>query len=1165
MAISRIGGRALKSNLERDSDLTFNTDTLAIDYTNNRIGIGTTTPTSTLDVTGSVKITGSLTVPEGNAEIDSIRISGNKIESKDSNANLHLDTSGTGYIDFYGAYQFPQTRGTAGQVLKVDGSNGLLIWDDGGAGGISINTGMDVPLGTPTDSDLVTGAYTSWTTATKVTDAIDDLNEVLENVRNNTYVKSVTFTASVLRGGAGFSTQLNISAVGNPNEFVIDWGDGTSNTTTSSTRPTHQYYNYLDAPHSITVTARHTGGNGSGSSASFQRVDYISTFTPDPTVGFAAYAASSGGSPITSWDDGSTIYFQNNSTNTDISGATVQFTWDWGDSQADSVVSADNAAGGSSGSRIAHTFDTATEQEQQFTVTLTLNTMSTCDETVIPQDTSANYKIYDTHTPTFTQSSTSGINEASSSGHSVTFSNTTETTIGNYGTYGLVYQWQFGDGNSTNANVGTGVLGDTGTNISHTYTLSNSDQANGIAQDYTGTLRVISSHTSSPFVSSNFTVHIEPDVRASVSGSAVTTSDSSSDNNSTIYDHTDYQGTVRSIVTASTTSQNADDYVYDWGDGSTNDTPLENGTDAGSIGNPITHNYAGTGTGTKALNLTANGTPDITLQNATASTTYTLKAVPSAPAGLSTKSITLTSGSVGTSPKLAYGFTDNSSTNPMSAGDSLSASTKKRMTSGNVITSSVNDVYDGISGTLSADINGSDDGTKTFTTSIGETGTFSSLQVTQQVDVHSVNGSYPSYFYQVFDARIGKSVADLPTGVSDFRLKHTATGNTNYVSVMKDNMTSIPSFGSVGTISAGTNGTFRYISGIPYYNSGSPTINITGMTINNLVGQAYTNQSNIVEVDSSSNYEGTSSSAISSRSYTYTDIDGATTMLQSGIPKVNIGITSAYAIGSLSIPITTSSVRTIDTIRARSRNVNGITGYTDLTTKLQVHTASASGFLETSIPVSDSLGNGYYTDDAVRIFDFASATTDTPSFSASTDFYTNSLWSEASDPGIQGTREAVVRFGTLQHYTTDLSSGYLPVGPDLSTGRSGAQYFTFAFRRRVVANFDIAINGTVAGVWYACPGTTLTAASGLNGWVEGSSQYAGVGLPGTDTGNGGNGLPGGAYTGSDVIPLNTSISSSYTMTLGTANMSNATGNVVLVRVALTSGQTINSLSIGVAS
>ena len=37
------------------------------------------------------------------------------------------------------------------------------------------------------------------------------------------------------------------------------------------------------------------------------------------------------------------------------------------------------------------------------------------------------------------------------------------------------------------------------------------------------------------------------------------------------------------------------------------------------------------------------------------------------------------------------------------------------------------------------------------------------------------------------------------------------------------------------------------------------------------------------------------------------------------------------------------------------------------------------------------------------------------------------------------------------------------------------------------------------------------------------------------------------------------------MTLGSENMSNATGNVVLVRVALDSGDSISSISIGEAS
>ena len=56
---------------------------------------------------------------------------------------------------------------------------------------------------------------------------------------------------------------------------------------------------------------------------------------------------------------------------------------------------------------------------------------------------------------------------------------------------------------------------------------------------------------------------------------------------------------------------------------------------------------------------------------------------------------------------------------------------------------------------------------------------------------------------------------------------------------------------------------------------------------------------------------------------------------------------------------------------------------------------------------------------------------------------------------VAGTSEAIVRWGTLKHFVTNLSSGYLPVGANLATSRTGNQYLTFAFRRATVANFDI--------------------------------------------------------------------------------------------------------------
>ena len=45
-----------------------------------------------------------------------------------------------------------------------------------------------------------------------------------------------------------------------------------------------------------------------------------------------------------------------------------------------------------------------------------------------------------------------------------------------------------------------------------------------------------------------------------------------------VYDGTDYNGVNRALVRVTNTSQNADDYVYNWNDGSANDTVTEDGS-----------------------------------------------------------------------------------------------------------------------------------------------------------------------------------------------------------------------------------------------------------------------------------------------------------------------------------------------------------------------------------------------------------------------------------------------------------------------------------------------------------------------------------------------------------------------------------------------------------
>ncbi len=281
-------------------------------------------------------------------------------------------------------------------------------------------------------------------------------------------------------------------------------------------------------------------------------------------------------------------------------------------------------------------------------------------------------------------------------------------------------------------------------------------------------------------------------------------------------------------------------------------------------------------------------------------------------------------------------------------------------------------------------------------------------------------------------------------------------------------------------------------------------------------------------------------------------------MLNSGVPIAQTGVASPYALGDVTVDITTSNVAAVEAIKFRATNVNGTGSYTSETSeKIQVWTASPT-FDEENIAVSDSLGAGF-DDDGKRVTGFGTAS-DTPAIAGSTNFYTASAWTGAET--IAGTTEAVVRWNTLQHFDTNLSPGYLPVGPDLATGRSGTQYFTFPFRRTTMANFVLRLTGTVSGVFIAAPGTDIDSTSGTNGWLDAGTTYAGAGTPGSNTGAGGNGSDGCAFTSGDRIIDGASLSNdTFTMTVGDQNGTDATGNNILVRIKLEDGDSLTALSV----
>jgi len=1076
-----------------------------------------------------------------------------------------------------GTFQFKDLGGTLTTVQGADGSNAADFVTKSQLDAASSGTvATAFTLGTPADgkyfitpnidgasgSAIRQSAITSLDSSTTVTEAIDKLNEAMLNVQNDTFVRDVSVTVDTAVGGAPLTSTLTIATEGSPNRYTIDWGDGSSTTATTDSTPSHTYTDNSNSPFDVVVTAFNNLGAGEGSTASITKTNFITLYTANPVVAFDMYAASSGGSAVTFVDDGVALYLDNNTTN--VNGiADASYEIQWGDGSANSSVTDNDYPGGANGSRLAHTYATATETEQTFTTKLNMLTHSTADPSQVPQEVSKTIKVYDTHTPTVATSSTSGINETGTNGHPVTFTNNTENTIGSYAAYGIQYRYTWGDGTTTTVNTGSGAAGDTGGTIDHTYQLSNGQQSSGTAVDYTGNLRVLSEHSSSPFISSDFTIHVEPDVRASITASAVNSSlnDASGDNIRTVYKGTDLSGNNRAIVTVDNTTQNGDSYVYTWGDGDNSGTVNESGSPAGSVaGANITHDYNSASAGNYTLSFSTSGTPDITAQTDTDSETIVVKAVPTAPQGLSSKSLSWNT-NYDQGGRLASGATNNTGTTPPSAGDSLQSSTLRRFESGTVQSSTVSNAYRSDTGTLSALLNDSADGAKTFSTSTGETGTFDSLVISSEGDARSeIGSSYPSNFYQVFSARASKSITSLAKGIHKLELSHSTTGNTNEIQFVKDNVTTAPTL-NVGsaTVTQVSAGSLRHISGIPYYNTGSPQIRISGLTVDNLVGEAYYDGSQILQFTSGTNYESTSDSAISTTNFSYTDIDGASTMLSSGVPIAQTGVASAYALGDIDITLTSSGAKSIETIKGRIQNLMGYSNYaSDLGTKIQVHTDAPSGFVEGAIPVADSLG-ATHDDDGLRITGFSGAS-DTPAIAGSTNFYTANAWSGAVT--VAGTSEAIVRLGTLQHYTTDLSSGYLPAGPDLNTGRSGSQYFTFAFRRTTMSNFTVTLTGTISGMFIAAPGTDIDDASTINGWLDCTSTYAGAGTPGADTSNGGNGSNGCAFTSGDRIIDGTSMSSdSFTFTLGDQNGTGATGNNILVRIKLESGDSLTAVSI----
>jgi hypothetical protein len=454
-------------------------------------------------------------------------------------------------------------------------------------------------------------------------------------------------------------------------------------------------------------------------------------------------------------------------------------------------------------------------------------------------------------------------------------------------------------------------------------------------------------------------------------------------------------------------------------------------------------------------------------------------------------------------------------------------------------TNTIGTVGPGDSGTITAVRNGANVGTVTLNTNASPSanGTYGgNLVITNNFDYNQANANIAAGFWYVFSAAVSGTVA--PAGWNEVYIADSATGNTNTPAWYYDNSSpSTPSFTST-TMTPPGSPTLLYSSTVPFYTNVNQFA--IGTTVANVSGNMYPT-SNVL----SSGTAGGSFSAPASVNYNASNI-GSNTLnaFQSASFTTTATVTTGFGASATGPQLSVNNSYATGTLTLTSALANIVL----------YKSGTATAIDEGNIVVT-SVGTG--SGNAVRIINPGTGNTPVYTANAST-FNSQSSTLQTYDATVVGSGSQ----GVLKHDQTNYSTGYLPVGPDLSSGRSGTQYFTFKFVRTTVSKFDITYAGNVAGMWVALPGSVIDSSSGANGWIDMSQAYAGSGYPGVNSpGNGSDGCSLGG-----TVSLNTTVSStSKTCTFGTVSSSSTASNEIYVRIALTSGQSVTGLSLKAAS
>ena len=501
------------------------------------------------------------------------------------------------------------------------------------------------------------------------------------------------------------------------------------------------------------------------------------------------------------------------------------------------------------------------------------------------------------------------------------------------------------------------------------------------------------------------------------------------------------------------------------------------------------------------------------------------KLVPDAPTTIVGAAVTIT-GATGTG-RLCAGFTPTNNT----GGSAPAAGTQyTRNTDSTISTLYTRQYGPGDAGTVTAYVNAVGVGTTALSTGTND-GTYDKLQIANNVDaVNSQrNTGIASDFYQIYDARFVDAAC--PDGYNKLHLQQDSTVSANSYWYEDPSTVGAPVI-SFGAVEPPGSPTLAYSSYVPHYTQAAGNAFKYVLIVTNASGDMYTQNSFL-------NCDGQTTGFSNPGDKSYTNFASGTNPPARNY-GVGTGVTTLISQTPRNIHATVTSniFSTFDAATPYGNHNNQRVGFT---TDINIMGTSAdwtNNVDEDAIECTvGSLTNG----SATRVK--AGATGDTPTA-------TYVAW-DGNASGTPAVYEAIVRGGDLRHDETNYSTGYLPAGPNLSSGRSGTQYFQFQFIQSSISEFNISYTGALAGCWVCMPdnSTWTTGLSATNGWANMFQAYVGAGVPN-------NANPGCSSGG--VMDTN---GGTFTCTFGSESSSNDSNNRVLIRFKLTSGNSISDISL----